>query len=89
VPFVFRRRCREEDHVPRAGYSHEADNGAATEEKCPRHSAQQDPQGRQSGRDEETGKGYEDRREFRDRAERGESIRECRTKTDKESGENG
>lgn len=86
--FVFRRRRREEDHVLHTGDSNEANDGAATEEKCPRHPAQQDPQGRGSGWREEADKGHEDRCEFRDRAERGEPVRKCRAETDEEPGEN-
>lgn len=87
--FVFRRRHREDDHVLHAGDSHEADDGTAAEEKCPRHSTQQDPQGRGSGwRDKEADKGHEDRREFRGRAECGESVRKCCVETDEEPGEN-
>lgn len=89
--FVFRRRHREEDHVLHAGDSHKANNrAAAAEEKCPGHPTQQNPQGRGSGQwDEEADKGHEDRREFRDRAERGKSLRECRAEIDEEPGKNG
>lgn len=87
APFAFRRRYREEDRVLRAGDSHEAD-GAAVEKECPRYPAQQDSQGRRSGRrDEEADKGHEDHCEFRGRTERGEPVRESRTETDEEPGE--
>jgi len=88
VAFIFRRRHREEDHVLHAGDSHKANDGTATKEKCPRHPAQQDPQGRGGWRDEEADKGYKDRCEFRDPTGRGESVRKCRTETDEEPGEN-
>lgn len=77
---------REEDHVHHAGDSHEAtDDGA--EEECPWHPTQQNAQTRCPERDEEAGKGHESRREFCDRAELGEPVRECLTETHEEPGE--